>query len=305
MRKLVLKNTALFICGPTAVGKTSVAIALAKHFNTEIISFDSRQFYKELKIGAAPPSRDELNAVPHHFIHNLSVSDKPLNAGAFEKQALKTLTELFKKHKIVVLVGGSGLYMKALTEGFDTLPKISLETRNTLIKELETKGLETLSKELIEKDKEYAQRVDLQNPQRVMRALEIIRETGKPFSHFRQNEKAIRPFESINIGLELPRPELYARINKRVELMDAEGLEKEAFSLKAYHENNALQTVGYKEWWPYFNGLASRDFTIEEIKKNSRRYAKRQLTWFKNQTEAKWFLPTELTEIKAYLAQQI
>lgn len=301
----VLNNTAVFICGPTAVGKTSIAIELAKHFKTEIISFDSRQFYKELQIGAAPPSQDELQEIKHHFIGNLSVRDKPLNAGAFEKQALETLTQLFQNHNVVFLVGGSGLYMKALTDGFDDLPKVSKAIREHLTEELEKSGLSKLSAELKEKDPEYADKVDLQNPQRVLRALEIIRETGKSFSYFTQNEKAVRSFNSIAIGLELPRPELYERINRRVDLMDAAGLEKEVSDLKEYRGNNALQTVGYKEWWPYFEGTASREFMLEEIKKNSRRYAKRQLTWFKNQTEAKWFTPTQLTEIKAYLKEQL
>lgn len=302
----ILNKTVLFICGPTAIGKTAVAIKLAEHFSTDILSFDSRQFYKELEIGAAPPSPAELARAKHHFVGHLSlIEDDTLSAGGFEKKALERIDQVFKKQDILIAVGGSGLYMSALREGFDELPKVDQHTRQALKEQLQKEGLESLSAELQEKDPSYAEQADLNNPQRVVRALEIIHQTGKPFSVFRKGDKAKRSFNSVLIGLEMDRAKLYDRINQRVDLMITAGLEDEAKSLYPYRDKNALQTVGYKEWWSYFEGNTTKQQVIDEIKKNSRRYAKRQLTWFKNQETMPWFEPTQLDEILLHIKRVI
>ncbi len=301
------KHTALFLCGPTAVGKTAVAIALARHLNTEIISFDSRQFYSELKIGSAPPNAAELNRVTHHFIGHLSIveGDREWNAGSFATAALEKMTSVFKTKAQVLLVGGSGLYMRALSDGFDSLPEVPLAIRQSLNQELADHGLEKLVAELHEKDPLYAEEADLQNPQRVIRALEIIRGSGKAFSTLRNKQKVDRPFNILKLGLTLPREELYARINTRVDRMIEAGLEKEAKDLYAYRNANALQTVGYKEWWPYFEGQYDLTTVIEEIKKNSRRYAKRQMTWLRRESDLHWFSPEDTEGMMHYINQQL
>ncbi len=299
-----MKKTAIFICGPTAVGKTGVAIELAQALETEIISFDSRQFFEELQIGAAPPSAAELEQVRHHLVGHLSLEDD-YNAGSFEIEALAVLEEIFSRKDLVVLVGGSGLYMKALCEGFDDIPSVPAGLRLELNREYEQAGLPPLLLELEENDPQYYQEVDRQNPQRVLRALEVIRGTGKAFSSFRSGRKAERSFDTLKIGLELPRPELYDRINRRVDQMLRNGLEDEARRLQVYREANAMQTVGYREWFPYFEREISREKAIEEIKKNSRRYAKRQMTWFRRDKDIEWFSPHEPGAILAYLKQKI
>ncbi|AEV34460.1 tRNA isopentenyltransferase MiaA [Owenweeksia hongkongensis DSM 17368] len=299
-----MNKTAIFIAGPTAVGKTDVAIKIAEWLQTEIISFDSRQFYKELKIGAAPPSPEELARVPHHLVGHLSVNDD-YSAGDFEKEALAKLEEIFKTHETAVLVGGSGLYMRILTDGFDEMPGIPQEIRKQLNAELEENGLDSLAKELSEKDPAYFAQVDQQNPQRIIRALEVIRTTGKTYTSFRQGEKTKRPFNIIKIGLDLPRPELYERINLRVDQMLEAGLEEEVKQLLPFREKNSMQTVGYKELIRYFDGEIDLDFAIEEIKKNSRRYAKRQLTWFRREKDIEWFSPFEVVEIKSTLSPKL
>lgn len=299
----ILSKTAIFIAGPTAVGKTDVAIQIAEWLQTEIISFDSRQFYKELKIGAAPPSPEELSRVPHHLVGHLSVKDD-YNAGDFEKEALAKLDKIFETHDTAVLVGGSGLYMRILTDGFDEMPDIPAEVREKLNTELSEKGLEALANELQETDPEYYTTVDKQNPQRVIRALEVIRSTGNTYTSYRQGSKTERPFNITKIGLDLPREKLYERINLRVDKMMEAGLEQEVKQLLPYRNQNSMQTVGYKELIRYFDGEIDLATAVEEIKKNSRRYAKRQLTWFRREKDVEWFSPFEVDRIEGYLQLQ-
>ncbi len=301
---IALSKTAIFICGPTGVGKTSVAIQLAQWLKTEIISFDSRQFFNELKIGAAPPSQEELNTVPHHLVGHLSVKDD-YSAGDFERDALEILKQIFEKHNTAILVGGSGMYMKALTEGFDDMPDIPTEIREHLNQKLETEGLESLVEQLKISDPEYYQKVDLKNPQRIIRALEVIAATGKPYSSFRKGSKTQRNFEIMKIGIMLPREELYERINNRVDLMVEAGLEEEVRSLLPLREKNSMQTVGYREFVRYFDGEWNWETAIAEIKKNSRRYAKRQMTWFKRDEEIEWFNPKDMEGMKKYVLERI
>lgn len=296
----ILSKTAIFIAGPTAVGKTDVAIQVAEWLQTEIISFDSRQFYKELKIGAAPPSPEELSRVPHHLVGHLSVKDD-YSAGDFEKEALAKLDEIFEKNDIAVLVGGSGLYMRILTDGFDEMPDVPSEVREKLNTELSEKGLETLAAELKQKDPDYFAQVDQQNPQRVIRALEVIRATSNTYTSYRQGSKTERPFNIIKIGLDLPREELYERINLRVDKMMEAGLEEEVKQLLPYRNQNSMQTVGYKELIRHFDGEINLTTAVEEIKKNSRRYAKRQLTWFRREKDVEWFSPIKIDCIRDFL----
>ncbi len=290
----------IIITGPTAIGKTGLAVFIAKSLKTEILSFDSRQFYKEMKIGTAVPTHEELAEVPHHFIQNLSIHDE-YSVGDFERDALKKIEELFKKYDSVVMVGGSGMFEKAVTEGLDEFPDVDPKFRQKLIQEFETEGIEKLQEELKIADFTYYQQVDLSNHQRLIRALEIIRGTGKPFSYFRKNKSAKRNFNTIKIGLELPREEIYERINRRVNQMIEEGLLEEVKSLKEFKHLNSLQTVGYKELFDYMDGKFDLEFAIEEIKKNTRRYAKRQLTWYRKDENIKWFSPFEKEEILQYI----
>lgn len=297
-------KTAIFICGPTGIGKTALSVEIAKWLNTEIISFDSRQFFKELAIGSAPPSPEELAAVPHHFIGHLSIADH-YSAGEFETAALGLADSLFEQNDTLVFVGGSGLYMKALLEGFDSMPDIRPEVREELNNEFRQSGLETLVKELLTNDPEYYEKVDTKNPQRVIRALEVIRSSGKTYTSFRKEKKRALNFEPLKIGLELDREVLYERINKRVDQMVEAGLEAEVSSLVDYRDANAMQTVGYKEFINYFDQVYDRETAIAEIKKNSRRYAKRQLTWFRRDPEIKWFSPMETDLIKDHIKKHI
>jgi len=299
-----VSKTAIFITGPTAVGKTNVAIKIAEWLQTKIISFDSRQFYKELKIGAAPPSSEELSRVPHHLVGHLSVNDD-YSAGDFEREALDKLDEIFEKQDTAVLVGGSGLYMRILTDGFDEMPAIPEEIRKQLNDELEKNGLEVLAEELSQKDPHYFTQVDRQNQQRIIRALEVIRTSGKTYTSFRQGKKTKRPFDIIKIGLDLPREELYERINLRVDKMMEAGLEEEVKQLLPFRAKNSMQTVGYKELIRYFDREIDLDFAIEEIKKNSRRYAKRQLTWFRREKEIEWFSPFEVEDVKKHISVKL
>lgn len=292
------------IVGPTAIGKTNLCIALAKRFDAEIFSNDSRQFYHEMKIGTAVPTKEELKAVKHHFIQHTSIHDT-YTVGDFERDALQKLEQYFRKKTIAFLVGGSGLFERALTEGLDHFPTIDAAIRTTLNKEFEDFGIEPLQQELAEKDPEYYEQVDLHNGKRVIRALEIIRGTGEKFSSFRTQTKANRSFEIIKIGLELPREELYQRINLRVDQMMDEGLLEEAKSLYPLRHLNALQTVGYRELFDYFDGKIDLELAIEEIKKNTRRFAKRQMTWFKKDEAVQWFSPKDFDSILAYIQKQI
>lgn len=274
--------------GPTAVGKTSFAIALAKALGTEIISADARQCYKEMNIGVARPSADELKAVPHHFIASHSVNEN-INASFYENWALEKLENLFTRNEAAVMVGGTGLYIKAFCEGLDLIPAIDAEIRENIIAQYEKLGLRWLQKEVSVKDPQYWEKGEQKNPQRLMRALEVMLGTGSSITSF-QNKKAVeRPFKIVKIGLELPREELYERINARVLTMVEEGLEKEVKSLESVAHSNALQTVGYSEWKDYFEGKISKEKVIENIQQNTRHYAKRQMTWFKRDPSITWF----------------
>ena len=280
----------IVICGPTAAGKTSFAIALAEKLQTEIISADSRQLYKEIPIGTAQPSAEELNRVKHHFIAERAL-DEDYNAGMFERDALALLSTLFQKHDTVICCGGTGLYIKALCEGLDDVPKADETIRQQLITRLETEGLQSLQVQLQQLDPVHFAKMDTQNPQRVMRALEVCLSTGKPFSSFHAGEKQNRPFKIEKIGLELPREELNQRINQRVDAMLANGWLAEAKAVFDKRHLNALNTVGYKELFAHLAGEMTLPEATEKIKINTRRFAKRQLTWFKKDKEVSWISP--------------
>ena len=282
------KGNLITVIGPTAIGKTALAITLAKHFRTEIISADSRQFFKEMNIGTAVPTAVELNTVPHHFIQNLSINDD-YSVGDFERDVLKKLEGLFEKHAVVVMVGGSGLYVDAICKGLDNFPEVHPEIRKNLKTRLVEKGIRTMQNELKNLDFTTYHQIDLENPQRLIRALEICLASGKPYSSFLSENKSPREFNSIKIGLTAPREIVYDRINQRVDRMIENGLIDEARKLLPYKDLNALQTVGYKELFSYFEGEINLEFAIEEIKKNTRRFAKRQFTWFKKDDKILWF----------------
>lgn len=277
------------VCGPTAVGKTDFSIELAEKLGTEIISADSRQFYREIPIGTAQPSDEQLHRVKHHFIADRCVEDD-YNAGMFERDSLALLEELFLKYDSVVCCGGTGLYIKALCEGLDALPKADKAIREQLTEKLESEGFESLQLQLKEFDPVHFQRMDTQNPQRVVRALEVCLSTGKPFSSFHGSEKEERPFAIKKIGLELPREELNERINKRVDLMMEKGWLDEARSVFEKRHLNALNTVGYKELFAHLEGQLSLEEAVEKIKTNTRRFAKRQMTWFKKDKQIRWYV---------------
>ncbi len=293
-------NTLICVCGPTAVGKTAMAIAIAQHFRCEIISFDSRQFYRELSIGTAVPSANELAAAKHHFIHDRSIKNS-VNAGSFEKEALAKLEELFTQNPIAVAVGGTGLYLRALLEGIDDLPPIPGEIRRAILADYERDGLSILQDEVARLDPQYWLKVDQKNPQRLIRALELLRHSGKTMDTLQKAEKKLRPFKALKIGLNIERPDLYEGINKRVDVMFAAGLVEEVKSLQEYRHQNALQTVGYSELFSHFDGDLSLEEARNEIKKNSRRYAKRQLTWFRRDPEITWFSPQQEMAILEFL----
>jgi len=276
------------IVGPTAIGKTSLSIALAQHFNCDIISCDSRQFFKEMQIGTAVPTTEELAGAQHHFIQNKSIFEN-YNVGDFEKEAIAKLDELFLTSDYVVMVGGSGLYVDAVLKGFDDFPEIDASVREEVTSNYEKQGIDYLQTELEKRDPNYFEVVAKENPQRMMRALEVCIGSGKPYSSFLNQKKNIRDFTPILIGLEAERSVIYDRINQRVDLMMTEGLLAEAKKLFPHKNLNALQTVGYRELFQYFEGEISLEFAIEEIKKNTRRFAKRQLTWFKRNENIKWF----------------
>ena len=281
------------ILGPTGSGKTDLAVALARHFHTEIISTDSRQFYKGMAIGTAQPSPEELAAAPHHFIAD-RLPEEELSAGGYEREALVRLEELFDRHDMVIAVGGSGLYIDALCEGFDDLPSDTSEIRAELMSRLEKDGLESLVEELRERDEEYWRVVDRKNPARVVRALEVCIASGKAYSSLRTAIKRERPFDIIKIAINWPREELYDRINRRVDKMIEEGLEQEARGLYHLRHLTSLQTVGYRELFDYFDGKTTREEAIELIKRNSRRYAKRQMTWFRRDPSTHWLGPNQI-----------
>jgi len=281
-------NTLITIVGATAIGKTALSIKLAQHFNCEIISCDSRQFYKEMTIGTAVPDPDELADAPHHFIQNRSIFED-YSVGQFEKDALAKLDELFAENPIQIMVGGSGLYVDAVLKGFDEFPDVAPQIRIDLTTELENKGIEHLQQLLKELDIETYNTIAIDNPHRLIRALEICIGTGETYSSFKNKPKAPRNFQTIKIGLKADREIMYDRINRRVDIMVENGLIEEAKQLHQHKELNALQTVGYRELFEYFEGNFTKEFAIEEIKKNSRRFAKRQGTWFRKDPEIIWF----------------
>ena len=295
------------IIGPTAIGKTSLSIALAQHFGCEIISCDSRQFFKEMQIGTAVPNQEELAAAPHHFIQNKSIFEN-YTVGDFEKEAIAKLTELHQTNDYAILVGGSGLYVDAILKGFDSFPAIDASVRSAINTNYEKIGISYLQEKLKQLDPVYFEKTSLenpqtlQNPQRMMRFVEVCIGTGQPYSSFLNQTKNNRDFTPIIIGLEAERSVMYDRINQRVDIMIKEGLLAEAEQLYPHKELNALQTVGYRELFSYFDGDGTLDFAIEEIKKNTRRFSKRQLTWFKRTENAKWFdYLTDRNEIIAFI----
>ena len=285
-----MNKTCIVISGPTAVGKTSLAISVAKHFSTQIISSDSRQCYKELTIGVAKPSQDELAAVPHHFINSHSIHEN-VNAAVFEKYALEKVQEIFSKTDVAVIVGGTGLYTKTFCEGIDPVPIISSGIREDIISNYEKGGLEWLQAEVKKNDPFYFSKGEIHNPHRLIRALEVVMSSGKSILEFQTKKSQPRDFKIIAIGLELPREQLYQRINSRVDQMILDGLEEEVRSLITYQSLNALQTVGYRELFDYFSEKIPLQEAIELIKTSTRHYAKRQMTWFKKDTTIQWTSP--------------
>jgi tRNA dimethylallyltransferase len=304
MKSSLKQKYLLIVAGPTAVGKTNIAIELALHFKTEIVSADSRQFYREMNIGTAKPSATELALIKHYFINNLSI-EQEYTVGTYETEALALLDVLFQKYDVVILVGGSGLFIKTLCEGLDTIPEVAPEVRKQLNAEFEKEGLKPLLKELKEKDPTYYETVDKANPVRVIRALELCRGTGMPFSSFRTSSKKERSFQTIKIGLNLTREELYKRIEDRMEGMLANGLIEEAKTFYSFRYLNALQTVGYSEVFDYLDGQYDYEEMVALLKRNSRRYAKRQLTWFDKDKEYKWFEPSQKKEILEFIESKI
>jgi tRNA dimethylallyltransferase len=297
-----LTKTLISIVGPTAVGKTALAIKVAQHLNTEIISADSRQFFKEMEIGTAKPSAEELAAAPHHFISSHHITEF-FSTGDFEVQAMALLARLFEEHEQVVLVGGSGLYVNAVLNGLDELPATDLSIRAALNEQFQAEGMEGIKAQLASLDPEYYVQVDQFNTQRVIRGLEFVLSTGKKLSSFQSNRKKSRPFNIIKIGLNKERQTLYNQINQRVEQMMDMGLLEEVKRLLPYREVNALKTVGYTELFDYLDGTCSLAEAVDKIKQNTRRFAKRQLTWFRKDEEIKWFAPEQTTEILNYIDQ--
>lgn len=290
----------IVIVGPTAVGKTALAIQIAKEFHTEIISADSRQIYRELTIGTAKPSEAELKEVPHHFINSHSISED-YDAARFGEEALLKIYSLFENHNYVVVCGGSGLYIKALLEGFDDIPEVPDSVRDQLIEDFETKGLLWLQNKMRELDPDHFKKMDQKNPMRLMRALEVKIATGKSISEFQREVKKELPFKVVKIGLEVERAKLYERIDTRMDVMIVQGLFAEAKDLYPFKEKNALQTVGYQEIFGFMDGQYDKDEAIRLLKRNSRRYAKRQLTWFKRDEQIHWVKPEAIEDILVYI----
>ena len=292
------------IAGPTGSGKTDLSIRVARYYHCPIISTDSRQFYRGIPIGTAQPTAEELQMAEHHFIADRELKDD-FNSGAYETEALSRLEELFQKHDIVVAVGGSGLYIKALCEGMDDLPEVDPQLREELNTRCKAEGVEALAEELRRLDPDFYEVVDRKNPARVVRALEVCISTGKTYSSLRSGVKRQRPFNIIKIAVNMDREVLYERIDLRVDKMVQAGLYDEALKVYPFRELNALQTVGYREWFDHFDGKISREEAIELIKRNSRRYAKRQLTWFRADKDFEWFEPSETEKILEYIDSKI
>ncbi len=296
--------TLIVLTGPTGIGKTNAGIKIAQYFNTEIVSCDSRQIFKELRIGTAVPSVSELSSVKHHFIHSHPITEN-FNASRYEMEAMKLLKTLFKQYNTVLLVGGSMLYIDAICKGIDIMPDVDPEIRDSFKTQLEKKGLESLRLQLKKQDPDYYKIVDLKNPARIVHALEICLMTGKPYSSFRSNPNKKRPFSIVKIGLNCEREILHKRINKRVDLMMQNGLAEEARSVYKLRHLNSLNTVGYRELFAYFDGDISLEKATELIKRNSRRYARKQLTWFRKDPKMKWFVPGEIQKIIEYVENKI
>lgn len=294
------QKTVIFICGPTAAGKTNLAVSVAKHFNTEIISADSRQIYKEISIGTAVPEHNLQKEIKHHLIQHISIFDK-YSVADFERESMRIIEQIFRKKNIVIVAGGTGLYLSALENGLDDLPETNEEVRSRIQKLYDKYGIKFLQKFIYLFDRETFQKLDLQNYRRLMRAVEIIVITGKPASLLRSGIKKSRPFRIIKIGIFPGREILINNINKRVELMIKEGLEAEVKSFLHLKNLQAFQTVGYKEWWDYFDGNKLISEVVEQIKVNTRQYAKRQMTWFKKDSTIKWFESNDEIEIINYL----
>ena len=300
-----MNKTLIAVLGPTAIGKTNLSLALAKHFSTEIISCNSRQFYKEMSIGTAVPNANELNEVKHYFIQNRSIFED-YSVGEFEKDALQTLSKIFYSNNCAVMVGGSGLYANAVINGLDDFPEVPSEIREHLNQQIKVGNIKALQLQLKQLDFESFQTIEIENPHRLVRALEICIGTGLPFSSFKNKSKIPRDFSVVKIGLFADREILYSRINNRVDSMFELGLIEEAKKLYFHKNLNALQTVGYKELFDYFDGKYSLDFAISEIKKNTRRFAKRQLTWYRKDSEINWFSYTEdYHKISAFIEKKL
>ncbi|RYU90234.1 tRNA (adenosine(37)-N6)-dimethylallyltransferase MiaA [Mucilaginibacter terrigena] len=297
-----LKKTLIVIAGPTASGKTAAAIRLAQHYDTVVVSADSRQFFREMSIGTAKPTVAELAAAPHYFINSHSITE-PFSVGDFERECLQLLDELFKKHDVVILAGGSGLYIRAVTEGFDDLPTANPDIRDRLNTELAVDGITALQERLKDVDPAYYAEVDVSNPQRVIRALEVYEATGNPISSYRTSKVNKRSFDIIKFGLDMPREQLYDRINRRVDMMVHDGLLEEVAGLTQYRQYNALNTVGYSELFDYLDGKTDLDTAIAQIKQNTRRFAKRQLTWFRKDKEIVWMDARDEKLIENMLAE--
>lgn len=300
----MMQKTLLVITGPTAIGKTGTAVEVARHFQTEIISADSRQIFRELTIGTAVPHPSELAAVKHHFIHSHSVYDN-YNASRYETEVLDKLDQLFSLYDVVVMTGGSMMYIDALCKGIDSMPDVTPEIRAALKIQLEKQGIENLRMQLKKYDPDYYRQVDLRNHMRILHALEIYMMTGRPYSSFRTMPSKQRPFNIIKTGLNCDRDELHTRINARVDSMIEAGLEKEAFSVYSLQHLQPLNTVGYREFFSYFKGEITKDNAIELIKRNTRRYARKQITWFRNDPAMTWFFPGDSTELIRFAEQKI
>lgn len=298
------KPTLIVLIGPTGIGKTDLSLNIAEHYNTEIISADSRQLYADLKIGTAAPTPEQLARVKHHFVGTLQLTDY-YSAAQYEAEVMKKLDELFKRHNVIVLTGGSMMYVDAVCKGIDDIPTVDEETRKTLMQHYENVGLERLCAELKILDPEYYDIVDKKNPKRVIHALEICYMTGQTYTSFRTSQTKERPFNIIKVGLRREREELYERINKRVDIMMEDGLLEEAKSVYQYKDLNSLNTVGYKEMFKYLDGEWELPFAIEKIKQNSRIYSRKQVTWFKRDTDITWFHPDDTNNIMSFIEERL
>ena len=297
-------HTLIVLIGPTGVGKTELSLELAERYHTSIVSADSRQIYADLQIGTASPTPEQLSRAKHYFIGNLKLSDY-FSAAQYEEEAMKLLSSLFKDHDVVILTGGSMMYVDVICKGIDLIPTIEPETREMMQQKYQQQGLESLCEELKLLDPEYYQVVDRKNPKRIVHALEICYQTGKTYTSFRTHPKKDRPFRMIKIGLNRPREELYNRINLRVDQMIKDGLVEEALRVYPHRDLNSLNTVGYKEMFNYLDGLWTLDYAIEKIKVNTRTYARKQLTWFKHDDEIQWFHPDDKAKVIQYIDQQL